>query len=164
MSSHNIICLCYDEDITSVVCNETLESCGVQWWSQIWCRLQWRIQDLRLGGGGGGLLFYELELHPPLERFSWSHYQSLCLDFLGFRIAPPHEFFSEATIKVYTYLCISSEATIKVYTWIIFFCSHYKSLYLNFLKGGARAARPPPPLDPPLDCHDGHVYTCLRTP
>ena len=46
------------------------------------------------GGGGGGPLFYKLELHPPLRGFP------------------------EATIKVYAYLCISSEATIKVYTWI----------------------------------------------
>ena len=85
-------------------------------------------------------------------------------------------FFFEATIKVYTYLCISSEATMKVYTWIflgfriapppcvffpeatikvytwIFFCiySHYKSLCLNFVKGGGPGPPPPPPLDPPL--------------
>ena len=32
-----------------------------------------------------------------------------------------------------------------------FFWSHYKSLYLEFYwKGGGRAPRPPPPLDPPL--------------
>ena len=61
-------------------------------------------------------------------HFLWSHYKSLYLGFLGFRIAPPPP-------------CVfSPEATIKVYTWI-FFRSHYKSLYLTFLKI---------PLDPPL--------------
>ena len=40
--------------------------------------------------------------------FFWSHYKSLYLDFLGFRIAPPPLcfFFSEATMKVWK--CISA--------------------------------------------------------
>ena len=46
-------------------------------------------------GGGGGALFFRIA--PPLERFSWSHYTSLYLDF--FRISnctppPPLELFS----------------------------------------------------------------------
>ena len=63
-----------------------------------------------------GAHFLGIRFAPPLERLSWSHYKSLYLDFLGFRIAPPPLvfFFSEATIKVYTF----SEATIKVYAWI----------------------------------------------
>ena len=89
--------------------------------------LQWRIQDLRLRGGP---TFLEIELHPPppLERFSWSHYKSLYLDFLGFRIAPP--------------LCFFPEGTIKVYSWI-FFWIHYKSLYIHFF--GDFQLHPPPP-------------------
>ena len=42
--------------------------------------MQWRIQVLRLGGGGG--------------------------TFLGFQIAPPLRGFPEATIKVYTWIWV----------------------------------------------------------
>ena len=84
-------------------------------------KLQWRIQTLRLAGGGGTFLGFQVA-PPPLQRFSWSHYESLYLDFFRISICtpPPFTIFSEATIKVYTwiFLTIFPEATIKVYTWI----------------------------------------------
>ena len=61
------------------------------------CYTQWRIQDLRLGGAH----FLGIRFAPPLERLFCSHYTSLYLDFLGFRIAPP-------------------PPCIKVYTWFVF--------------------------------------------
>ena len=80
------------------------------------------------GGGGGGALFWDFILHPPLRGFSWSHYKSLYLDFLGFWFAPPLDHFSWSHYKC---LCLDfwdldlhthffSEATIKVYSWMFY--------------------------------------------
>ena len=58
---------------------------------------------------------------PPLCFFLWSHYKSVYLDFLGFRIAHNCVFFSEATIKVYTWIVsacwsyIASQYTLPAY-------------------------------------------------
>ena len=76
-----------------------------------------------------GAHFLGIRFAPPLERLSWSHYKSLYLDFLGFRIAPPPPcvFFLWSHYKSVYLVC--------------FFCSHYKSLYLDFLR--FRIAPPP---------------------
>ena len=72
---------------------------------------------------------------------------------------PPLERFPEATIKVYTWICLGFRIAppwvfflepLGVYT-VHFFWSHYKSLCLEFYwNGGPRAPRPPP-LDPSLN-------------
>ena len=110
-------------DVVCYVCSKTLVFCSA------FCPRTTRSSGGSRIWGYGGPTFLGIRFAPPpppLERFSWSHYKSLYLDFLGFRIAPPLVFFF-------------SEATIKVYTWI-FFWSHYKSLYLDFL--GFRIAPP----------------------
>ena len=139
---------------------------------------QWRIQVLRLWGAH---FFWNYNC-TPLESFSWSHYK--CLYLILFKISnctpPPFEFFflkplsksilcisSEATIKIYTWICLGFRiapppwvffpgATIKIYT-VHFFCSHYKSLYLEFYwKGG------PGPSDPaPGSALDHNMWTAV---
>ena len=127
--------------------------------------VQWRIQDLRLGGAH--FLGIRFAPPPPLRGFpeatikvyTWiffsRHNKSLYLDFLGFRIAPPLVvFFSEATIKVYTWIFLdfdlhppplvffSLKPLYKCIPGFIFW-SHYTSLYLSFLKGGPGPPAPP---------------------
>ena len=86
----------------------------LSWWfkyvylNTVYDTVQWRIQVLRLRGAT--FLGIRIATPSPLERFSWSHYKSICLFFLGFPIAPP---------------------------LMHFFWSHYKSLYLE-LYGGKR--------------------------
>ena len=86
--------------------------------------------------------FFRISICTPLDQFSWSHYKSLYLDFLGFRLA--HIFFWSHYKRLYldflgfrfahTPLSIFSEANIKVYT--------------PWNKGGGARAPPEPPPPP----------------
>ena len=70
---------------------------------------------------------------------------------LGFRIAPPLEFFFlGATIKVYA--GISSAATMKVYTYNLRKKGGVRTVYTyNSRKKGGSGPPGPPPLDPPMN-------------
>ena len=90
--------------------------------------------------GGGGFRI------APHEHFSWGHYKSIYLDFLGFRFAPPPwQFFLKPLSKSigfrfsHTPLSTFSEATKKVYAPLSPI-DVTNLIYLSF---------PPPPRAPP---------------